>query len=406
MRWIARMRARLQAESGWALVTALVLMTVMVGGGLATYSLVDTQTGASAEQRERESAFNLAEAALNAEVFALARDWPGKGMANNQYPVCTPATGGSRCPSAAQLSGALPTTDARGATWSVQVRDNGSAATQGFYRDDLVTAQPGYDANGDGKVWVRASATAQGKKRTIVALVRAEETPEDIPHAALVTGRLEISNMGNKTIVDAGNGGLVAVRCTPTAGESSVCLGHSPDNGKVATIDQLMTFLQTQIAGVTPVTGYAGAPAMTADAKARLKATAIADGTYYTSCPSSLAGRVVYIEGGNCSYTGNSAFNSETTPGFVLQASGSLYLGGTVDFYGVIYNANAVGSTGWAIQVQGNATIHGGVLVDGPATTVAGSSKENIIMDDDAYDAVQSYGSAGVIQNTWREIRG
>ena len=35
-----------------------------------------------------------------------------------------------------------------------------------------------------------------------------------MPHAALIAGRLAISNNGNKTIIDA-DGGLVVVRCTP-----------------------------------------------------------------------------------------------------------------------------------------------------------------------------------------------
>jgi hypothetical protein len=145
---------------------------------------------------------------------------------------------------------------------------------------------------------------------------------------------------------------------------------------------------------------------MTAEARARLKATAIADGTYYTGCPASLTGRVVYIEAGNCSYTGNNVFNSSAQPGFVIQNSGTMYIGGTVNFYGVIYQVNATALTSAVMQVQGNAQIFGGVLVDGQATTIAGSSKVNIVLDPAAFDAVASYGSAGVIQNTWREIKG
>jgi Tfp pilus assembly protein PilX len=401
------MRGRLRAESGWALLSAMVLMTVMLGGGLAAFKIVDTQTAESSVQRNRESAFNLAEAAMNAEVFALARDWPGKGMAGNQYPVCTSALVSTRCPNSNQLLGALPSADATGATWQTQVRDNGTAATQSFYRDDLVTSQPGYDANDDGKVWVRSTATARGKTRTLVALVRAERQTEDLPHASLLTGRLTISNDGNKAIIDAtAGGGPVTVRCTPQLLDLTPCVGHLFGGGRFGDLTELLSFLQTQIAGAVPITGYTGPPAMTAEARARLKATAIADGTYYTGCPASLTGRVVYIEAGNCSYTGNNVFNSSAQPGFVIQNSGTMYIGGTVNFYGVIYQVNATALTSAVMQVQGNAQIFGGVLVDGQATTIAGSSKVNIVLDPAAFDAVASYGSAGVIQNTWREIKG
>lgn len=401
------MMRRLSDERGWALLSAMVLMTVMLGAGLAAFKIVDTQTAQSAVQRNRESAFNLAEAAMNAEVFALARDWPGKGMATNQYPVCSTGSTSTRCPNNAQLLGGLPSADAAGATWQTQVRDNGTAATQSFYRDDLVTSQPGYDANDDGKVWVRSTATARGKTRTLVALVRAERQSEDLPHASLLTGRLDISNMGNKAIIDAtAGGGPVTVRCTPQLLDLTPCVGHLFGSGRFGDLNELLSYLQTQIAGATPITGYTGPPAMTAQARARLKATAIADGTYYTSCPSSLTGRVVYIESGNCTYNSNAVYNSAAAPGFLIQNSGTLYIGGTVNYYGIIYEANTTALTSAVMQVQGNAQIFGGVLVDGAATTIAGSSKINIVLDPSAFDAVASYGSAGVIQNTWREIKG
>jgi hypothetical protein len=46
------------------------------------------------------------------------------------------------------------------------------------------------------------------------------------------------------------------------------------------------------------------------------------------------------------------------------------------------------------------------VLVDGPGVVEVGSSKSNVVFTPNAFKAVQSYGTAGVIQNTWREIKG
>jgi hypothetical protein len=308
------------------------------------------------------------------------------------------------------MTSIIPSADAAAATWQTTVRDNGTTGTANFYSDPLVQAQPAYDANHDGQLWVRANATAKGKTRTIVALVRAEQQDEDIPHAALITGRLDISNMGNKTIIDASAGGgmpTAIVRCVPALLELSPCLGHPMGVPPIGgTLAALTTFLGRQLSPNTTTTGYGGGPAMTPEARARLKATAIADGTYYaTGCPSSLTGHVVYIESGNCVYDSNAVYNTPADPGLVLMASGTLYLGGTTIFNGVIYHANTANTTGPVLQLQGNTNIIGGVLVDGNATTIAGSSKVNIQLFPTAFRAVRSYGSAGIIQNTWREIR-
>lgn len=397
-------------EGGWALATCLLLLTAMLGTGIALASIVDTQTIASAQQRERETAFSLAEAALNAEVFSLARDWPGRGQALTPYATCTPASTGARCPDAAQMRAHTSSPDAYGATWATEVHDNGGGVR---YDDAATRQQPGYDADGDGQVWVRAQATAKGRTRAVAALVRAEELAEDVPHGALITGRLDISNMGKKAIIDAsvggsGQSGLVAVRCTPVLLELLPCAGHQPGSGGLKTLADLTKLLDVQIVPNVLTTGYTGPQrALTDDARARLKARAIADGTYYATCPSAagLSGPVVWIENGACSYTGNDVFNTAQEPGVVILASGSIYLGGTTQFNGVINAANGGGVTTPLVQVQGNAQVVGGVLVDGMATTIAGSSKLNVRLDLNAYRKVASYGSAGVIQNTWREIR-
>ena len=55
---------------------------------LPLLSLVDTQQRQSAQERKSESSFNLAEAALDASVFVLGKDWPA--LATGAYPAtCT-----------------------------------------------------------------------------------------------------------------------------------------------------------------------------------------------------------------------------------------------------------------------------------------------------------------------------
>lgn len=410
---------RLRGEDGWALVTGLILMTIMLGTVLSTFAYVDTQQKASADGRKRETAFNLAEAVLNAQTFALTGEgWPGKSGAI-VYPTCTSASTGNRCPNPSHLAGMFSSPDiASGMSWSTEVHDNGPSPNESFYSETTTRAKPGYDADGDGKVWIRAQATARGKTRTLIALIGRQEQVEDLPHAVLITGKLDIANNGHKVILDAYGGtsvsGLVAVRCVPALLELEPCLGHklgslvnvlqSTLTEALAKLDKLLGF---QVNPNVTQTNYQGGAAMSVEARARLEARAIADGTYHATCPTGLpAGQVVYIESGNCSYSANAQINSPTTPGVIIMASGKLTLAGTITYYGVIYHANTANITGEAVHLGGNAIVHGGIIVDGNAITVAGSSHVNIQIDDSAYSAVRSYGNAGLIQNTFREIKG
>ena len=399
------MNARRSGEEGMALLVVIVLMGVMLSAGLAVLSTVDVQTSASRTERVRDSAFNLAESALHAQMFALGRDWPGLGRAALPYLTCTQASTSSRCPENASLiSGG--SSDLGDATWKTSVRDNGAGSVPTFYSDESTQLQPGYDANNDGKVWVRSQAVAQGRKRTLVGLVRAEMQEEDLPHGALIAGSIEISNKGNKALISA-NGGPVAARCSVLVSLLTPCLGHGLA-GATSTLASLLNLLSTQVTGVVPTDGYVAGDAMTAEARARMKSTAISNGTYFTVCPTEaqLSAQVVYIENvSNCFYGNNGVFNSLQAPGALILDGSTITFGGTTKFFGVIYGANQPAGTA-TVQTQGNsALINGGVIIDGNAKMVIGSSGLNINFDVNAFRAVASYGGAGVIQNTFREIR-
>ena len=410
------MRRLARQEGGWALVTAVALMAIMATFALATASMVDNQQKQSAIGRQRETAFNLAEAALNAQIYALTTHWAGPGGGTNTAVAapqsCTPASSDSRCPNPSTLAALFASADTEsGSTWTTMVRDNsGVTGAATFWSDSMINSAPRYDANQDGKVWVRASGRAKGRTRAMVALVRTEQQPESLPHDTLQADRIAISNSGHKVILDTkGNqatSGAVTVRCTPQAGESTVCLGHSVGNGANAAA-QLTSLLNIQIYPNVSTTGYTGGPGLEPDALERLRLSAIANGTYYTSCPSSLTGAIVWIDTtATCSYTSNPTYNSPTQAGVVFMARGTLSLAGTVTFYGILYHANMDNVTGWPIQLGGNAQVFGGVIVDGNGGFVAGSSKANIVYNDSAFAAVRSYGTAGLIQNTWRELKG
>jgi hypothetical protein len=397
---------RAAREDGWAVVTALLLMTIMLGSGIALASLVDNETRQSGVTRNRETAFNLGEAALNAQVVALTRNWSYTAA----LPPCgTGLAAASSCPRDDQMRGLFPTSDAVDATWRTDIRDNAGAYAT-FYSDALLASgTPAFDANHDDRVWVRASATARGKTRTIVALVRAQQEQEDAVHSALVTGSLDLRNAGNKLVVDAGTGGAIQVECTPVAGESKPCVGYEWKSSE--SYANLMTKVGTQVQPSNFTTG--SGIGLSQEALDRLKTEAWANGTYYDAargCPTSLEGVVWIAEGLTCGSFNNADVNvPPSKPGFLIASSGTIAFRGTGTYYGIIIHLNKARSTGVVVDINGDSCVKGAVLVDGPGTTLVGSSGQgcpdgNISYSPAAFDALKTIATAGIVQNSWREL--
>jgi Tfp pilus assembly protein PilX len=407
------MRHRLDDERGWALLTAILFMAIMLGTILAVANFVDSQTKLGADSRKRETAFNMSEAALNGQIFALSQQWPGAGGATNtslQYSTCTPASTGAKCPNSAALSNLIASPDSTNATWQTVIRDNGGSSPN-FYSDSLTMGQPAYDANNDKQLWVRAKSTTRGKTRTMVTLVKVEEQQEDLPHAAVIANRLNDSNNGNKVLVNmtnsTGQNGFIGVRCTPTINEPQTCLGQPRDSGTWPT-----SLVQTQLSPysghIQP--GYPSGDLMTPAARERLRQRAIDDGFYYATCPATLptTATVIWIDTGNCQFQGTDSSSAE----MLVLNHGTIEFLGNRDFNGVIYAINADNLSTNVVMLHGNGHLFGGILVEGNGVVDIGSSgngggiQGNLVFDDNAFKAVKSYGTAGMVQNTWREIKG
>jgi Tfp pilus assembly protein PilX len=403
----------LRGEEGLAIVTAIILMAVMLVMGLGAMTLVDAQSRLTANQRQRETSFNVAEAALNAQITQISQHWAGSASE-----AFLPCPGATFCPSASEITSMVPSADSNvPITWKTNVYDN-SGTLAGYFADSAVSTQCACDANGDMKVWVRAQATVRNHTRVVVSLVQEQMQAESVPHAALVAGALTIENNGrhSEPIIDA-NGGLLAVRCSWPTGAGATepsgapCMGQPVGVAPTKTPDDWNDLLSNQISGFqTAVPNYPSTPTFSADQIARFIATAKAESSYYDAgCPPTLTGHVVVNITGNCSYTGSTTWNSQADPGFLifLNANSSLSLGGNTTYNGIIYHANlgTPQSSAALLTTSGNTLINGGVIIDGPGRMLAGESGMNIHFDDHGYDSVQSLAAAGIIQNSWREIR-
>jgi hypothetical protein len=403
---------KLDNERGNVLVTAILLMSVMLSVGLALASTVDTQTTQSRKERERESSFNLAEASLSAQTFILGRK--GTGTQSRPYPAAgCPASGDTFfCPSSTHLMRSY-TGDASqvdfgsDTTWNTHVLDDADAAgTQvTFWKDEFLddSTWPRYDANGNRHVWVRSEAVVRGHLRAIVAWVKIEDMIVSFPRYAVLSGYLSGKNSGGhggRPLVNSTGSLGVAVRCSLPP--QSDCIDLNPTKGP-----QLQPPANFQLE-------YPSTTAIPGDSLFALEDVAKANGTWYETCPSNPNGDVVYVKNaGECRYTNSTpaaagaskCCNTSANPGLFILERGSVDFGGNIEFWGVVYNANVDNSNSERlIETSGTATIRGGAIVDGPGGVYAGSSGDNIVYNAFAFDDITAVGTAGVVQNTWREI--
>jgi Tfp pilus assembly protein PilX len=421
-------RRRTRDQGGWAIVTAMMVMTAMLIIGLAAVAFVDGESKSSAHERQSEARLNLTEGALSTELYQLSHAWPTSAASG--FTDCTPTATATTCFTPAQLRANFNQVDLTklGTDWKVQVRDDvlpagttpsttcdpSTSNMSGYYNDAQILSQPNYDANGNCQLWVRAEGTLNGVKRVLVAKVRVDTRPVQFPIAPFVSGSFNTgNNAGQKVIVDGG-GQTGQVRCTSTASSCVDYNGSQVSNPGTVSIGD--PNLATSVLDSSMV-----------DA---LRKTAQQNGTYYssatagkTSCPSNPSGAVVFVEDLDCQYAQVNV-NTTTKQGIFVINRGTLKITGGGDWYGAIYMVNAqncgpsqtngcLTDSGYhdvVVDMSGTATVHGGVFVDGTGRIALGSSgnagggQPILIYDPTVFPPMQAYGTAGIIQNTWREI--
>jgi type II secretory pathway pseudopilin PulG len=411
------MKQRLKDERGFALVTAILVMGVMMSLGLVIVSAVTTQSHETGQERAAEGAFDVANSALEIQSSQLTRVWPS--TAATAYATCTQGTTPNSTCTGTSLNGNYNVSTGgsdfgTAPTWKSQVLDDTGGPD--YYDDSIAASAPAWDANGNGSLWVRTQATVVGQTKAMVQLVKSQTIPVTLPQNSITAGWFQTTNNGRKVIVYAQNPdkpgsptGNVAVRCAATApSTSSSCLGFDPDKG------QLSPSGSWRASYVDPDGTKEVLPSST---RAALKAYAVQLGTYYPAgqCPSSLTGEMIYIENANCSYNANGTANSESAPGVVVFGSGTLSLSGNFTYYGVVYMANGQGNApssgpctqtyqNEVVSMNGQSTIQGAVYIDKCGGLVAGSDKANVIFDSSAASNVKVLGTAEPAKNSFRQL--
>ena len=400
------MRLLLRNERGTALISAVVLLGVMAMLGLAVVSLADTQNQMSGQERVRENAFAVGEAALNAQVFQLARNFPH--TAPGAFPSsCSPTATPTGCPDGNDMQG-FTSGDYQASCagtaitrWTTSVRDNSNGAEQ-YYTKAIVDGNATWDSNNDGVMWARADGRAGCRLRSMVTQVKVGVQPISFPRSVVSANWFRTTNLGRKVILDTqGNAGEpadVSVRCT-TPLPPSGCLGYDPAKGQIQP-------------DTTPQSNPAPSPLLDNTQIEPVKALARSLGRYFApgspsgTCPTNLTAELTYVEDfTTCAQPSGPRVNSQASPGFLVIGKGTLTFTGNTTFYGMIYMRNEQGSSGSIVNLSGTGGVVGAVMVDGLGGVTAGSSGGNIKYDSRAQGLVKGLSTAAAVPNSWRELR-
>jgi Tfp pilus assembly protein PilX len=409
-----------RSEEGFALVSAIVLLMVILGIGMGLLLFTDNQQKASRIELSAESAFNVAEAGLNAQVGQISRSWPSSGGEEGKEgealpESCTESTSTTTngCPTSASLSAAYPnispvpctgisTKDAWGSAltnqWTTYVRDDENKESS-YFNSATEKGAPRWDKNEDGKLWIRSVGVVQCHVISLVTLVSRQLVALSFPKNAVSGNWFKVTNNGNKQIVNtqgepAEQAGPIGMRCEGVA----ICEEWDVKKEQV--------YPDTTKAPAVP------SPIMSDEQLAAMKSQAITLGTFRSptvkGCPTTmeqLAGLPAYIEGcGNLKITSNGTGNSSASPGFIVLYDGTLSLEGTSTFYGVIYAHNAQNYGGAVVSLGGSTKVIGAIDVDGKGGIEFGASGFNFVYNSKAISEVKSYAGATPTRNTFRVL--
>lgn len=444
------------------MIMAVIILFVILGIGIALLATSDSQQRSASNQQGGESAYALAEAALNAQILELSLKWPtqqdspspSSSGTNYGYPSsCNAASNGySYCPTASDLSTAYPVSSGtcpagtQGDGWSssssvtngwtTYVRDAGTSgsSTSSLFSSSAEQSAAPYDLTGSanpaagGFVWVRAVGIVNCHAAVVITKVADQIIGLNFPKYVLNANSFTISDSGQKDVLNtqdtSGNTSQISLRCVGDGG--------LPPNSTCASVQN-----SNQIA---PTTNYSTSPAPTptlsASQLAAAKALAIEENTYIpasTPCSSinasQLQGQVVYIEGNSSCYgnggiqiQSNSTFNAPPlSPGLLIIVNGSISFAGNSTFYGVIYAVDQANYSGTVVNLGGTTTVIGGVAVDGSgqvalnlgssgngtvACTDTGSSNKcgDLEFNAAAFNGLVGFAGAAPVPNTFRQL--
>ena len=307
-----------------------------------------------------------------------------QGRRRRTRPSCTAASTHADCPGGATLTGQLHGRRLHAG----HVRGRSRSATTRRREHELLHRVADRRVSTTYKTPTTTTSCGSAPRRTSPAASaswsrssRPRTSTLNFPNATLVAGKFEVSNNGNKVMIDT-NGvnnewtpGDIIVRCAlsrrRTAPSGTRARARSSRPRSAAT--------RTSPRRSAPRRSTSSAPAR------RPRATTTPAARRRSRASTGPASMVFMENAEGCHFNGNQVYNSPTKPGYVVIANGTPTLNGNATFYGVIYHANESESNAMLINMKGNISIFGSIVIDGAGGLSAGSSKVNLVYNPNAF---------------------
>lgn len=420
---------RAREEQGFVLITAIIMLTVILGLGLGLLMFTDSQQASSTREQASEAAFDLAEAALNAQILQLSREWPtSHNEALSEARTCTPTTSASTnyCPDSTSLEKAYPHTGSTSCTgneawgssltnkWTTYVREDVEGSS--YFNSTTEQSAKSFDGGiGNGtpatpwkKLWVRAVGVVNCIPVAVVSLASEQLVHASFPETAFSANSFETGNKGSKVIIERkGEGsqpGKFGIRCSGFKGTEKE-IEEACEKYRAGQITPALKSGEVERGGPSTT--------LTTEQLEALKAQASSEGHYFASgtCPTSMeqiSGKPVYVTG-PCAlkFQGNEVANTAGKPGFLAIANGTINFDGGVEYYGAVYAANQQESSEAVVTIKGKAKIVGSIVVDGKgAIAIGDSGNEHIDFEysPKAASEFELYEGAAATRNGFREL--
>lgn len=282
------------------------------------------------EERAQTKAFNVAEAGLDAGMYAMSRSWPEAGGTVPAMDVAAfegefPVDGGYPRPASGDGL----------ATW--EFYDN---LDEDYYHSADTGPAVGHDTdeNGDNLMYVRVTGRVDDKDSTVQALVARTPFEADLPKGLALYASGNISSNGG------GNNPKLGIEGTPSTGVTAIAGGTilNPEvidvrvNAWDVTDDPpppaLDSYLSPEVlTGITQLAKEKGRYFTSPD-------DAIDSASGPDSPTGGLSGLCVIDSAEKLDLNGHDVINSVAEPGIlILLGGGGFDFGGTTHFYGFLY---------------------------------------------------------------------
>jgi hypothetical protein len=399
----SRFTAAACRQEGVALIVAVVFILIFTILGGALYWLVHSQILSTDTERTDVKSFNVSESGIDAGMLTLRLNWPRHSTDN-----ATAAVTGTALKTALQAANpglwdpkrASPTDFLK-----VLIYDNVNHAT-GLTTSVADAAAPKWDSNGDGKMFVDATADVGDDRHRILVLAEKQQWQLSFPATlALWAGVVDSNGQGFQVSIEKGTPPIYydvhdaqhkgvdpepasdVKAATPTAWENVVTPQTQAALMKIAQDEHCYFAAETlpyTLDGHTYTTVEAAATAFLLSAHAN--------------------GKVVYIKNNAAVViSGNKQVGTEEEPVVVVfdTPDGTVNawdFRGTGDFYGIMLT---IGDN----ELRGTSAMHGAVYCKGTVNNKGNGSCGELLYNQDVINNIngQYVIDVNLVPNTWEE---